>query len=280
MSCARPNEPASAQEAAEILLQLVGGTRRPRQDHARAFRARPGLLLQPRQAAQPGGRGARPSELGRAPPRRRQARRQHGDPEQARQADGRGMGAAAPPSPVRRDARRAAERMAGHLDRRGRVPPRELGRQGLPARHRRRRDPARRTDRRDRRRLRRDHLGAVVQGAREPNRSPRRARALRRDAVRPAPRARLREHLARQDAARAGPALVALTRAASRPPAADAVHRRVARRGRGHREHRRGRYSAHRAPRRLRPSAPQLRSSSQRSRARRPRRSRHPARQR
>ena len=152
------------------------------------------------------------------------------------------MGAAAPPSPVRRDARRAAQRVAGHLDRRGRIPPRELGRQGLSAGHRRRGDPTRRTDRGDRRRLRRDHLGAVVQGAREPNRSPRRARTLRRDAVRPPPRARLREHLARQDAARDGPALVALTRAAARPPAADAVHRRVARRGRGHREHGRGRY--------------------------------------
>ena len=86
--------------------------RRPRQDHARPRRARSRLLLQPRQAAQPGGRRSRPSELGRAPPRRRQARGQRGDPEQARQADRRGMGAAAPPSPVRRDARRAAQRMA------------------------------------------------------------------------------------------------------------------------------------------------------------------------
>ena len=145
------------------------------------------------------------------------------------------MGAAAPPSPVRRDARRAAQRMARHLDGRGRVPPRELGRQGLPARHRGRGDPAPRTDRRDRRRLRRDHLGALVQGAGEPDRSPRRARALCGDAVRPAPRARLREHLARQDAARDGPALLALTCTAPRPPTAHAVLWRGGRRGRGHR---------------------------------------------
>ena len=63
------------------------GARRPRQDHARALRTRPRLFLQPRQAAKPGSRGARPSQLGRAPARRRQAQCQHGDPEQARQAD-------------------------------------------------------------------------------------------------------------------------------------------------------------------------------------------------
>ena len=93
--------------------------------------------------------------------------------------------------------------------------------------------PLRRTHRRDRRRVRRDHLGTLVQGGRRRRRGPGGDRALLRDAVRPAPRARIREHLPRQDAARDGPALVALACPRPRPSAADALDRRLHRRGGG-----------------------------------------------
>src|SRR6266581_3081087 len=53
---------------------------------------------------------------------------------------------------------RASARVARRMDRSGRPPPRALGRQGLPAWDHRRGDPVRRTDRGDRRRFRRDHL--------------------------------------------------------------------------------------------------------------------------
>ena len=82
--------------------------------------------------------------------------------------------------------------LARPLGGRRRVSPRALGRHGLSARPGRRGDPARRADRRDRRRLRRDHLGALVQGAGDRDRRPRRDRALLRHAVRPAPRPRVR----------------------------------------------------------------------------------------
>ncbi len=60
--------------------------------------------------------------------------------------------------------RRADARVAREMDGRGRIPPRTMGRAGLPARARRRGDPARRPDRRRRGRLRRDHVGALLQG--------------------------------------------------------------------------------------------------------------------
>ena len=106
------NERASAQEAAEILLQLAGALdvhdkiTRGHAERVRAYSYSLGKQL---------GLGgddldrlnwaALLHDVG-------QARRQHRDPQQARQADRRGVGAAAPPSVVRRDARRAAQRMA------------------------------------------------------------------------------------------------------------------------------------------------------------------------
>ena len=56
----------------------------------------------------------------------------------------------------------AAARLARRVGRRDRLPPRELGRHRLSARHRRRGDSARRPNRRDRGRLRRDHVGALL----------------------------------------------------------------------------------------------------------------------
>ena len=124
--------------------------RRPRQDHARSRRARPCLLLQPRHPAPAVAGGTRPAQLGCAPARHREARGQHGDAQQPRQADGPAVGGAEAASAARRDARRADARLAGRVVGRGRPPPRALGRKGLPARNRGRGDPVAWPHRRDR----------------------------------------------------------------------------------------------------------------------------------
>ena len=74
----------------------------------------------------------------------------------------------------------------------GPPPPRALGRQRLPARLARRRDPARGRDRRPRRRGRRDDDGPPVQRAPDARRGDRRGRAQPRHAVRAGRRRRVR----------------------------------------------------------------------------------------
>ena len=106
------NEAASAQEAAEILLQLAGALdvhdkiTRGHAERVRAYSYSLGKQLSLRtDELDRLNWAALLHDIGKLDD-------QPGDPEQARQADGRGMGAAAPPSLVRRDARRAAQRMA------------------------------------------------------------------------------------------------------------------------------------------------------------------------
>ena len=140
------------------------------------------------------------------------------------------MGALRSAPALRRGPRRAAPRVARRLGGCSRISPRALGRRGYPRGVAGARDPARRPDRGDHRRVRRDHLGAVVQGVLEPRRGPNRDHAMLRHAVRSAPRSGVRQHVARQDAARDRSALVAHPRADPRPAAAHAVTRRLVRR--------------------------------------------------
>ena len=221
---------------------------RARQDHARPLRARARVRGDDRPGAAPVRGGDRPAQLGGAAARRRQAGDRERDPQQAGTAVGGGVAAAQAPSALRRGAGRADAPVARRVGRRRRLPPRALGRHGLPARDRRRADPAAGPDRGHRRRLRRDHLGALLQGSGVADGRPRGDRPLRRGAVRPAPGAGVPRRLARADADGDGPAVVAGARARARSHPTHARTRNGRELGRRRHRLRRRRPGGHRRP--------------------------------
>ncbi len=173
---------------------------------------------------------------GRADARRRQARHSRHHPAQARSPDsGRVRGDEAPPA----DRPRHPQGLVVQHPAPGRDdcadPPREVRRQRLPARARRRGDPDRGPHRRGRRRLRRPHLGAALQAgladvardraaARRP-RQPLRPRLRRRPLSAPGTRSSQCRSRYQDEHDRARPALAA---EAGKPPAVPAGSRRSA----------------------------------------------------
>ena len=166
------------------------GGRRARRVHGKPLAARRRVLGANRAPPRRRRRSGRADPARRQPPRPRQARDPGGGPPQAGRAERGGAAhpraASADRLPDAREPRRPARRRVGPPS------PRALGRRRLPEPARRRPDPARGADHLRRRRLRRDDVRPRLLAGDATAGGARRARALRRHAVRPRGRASAR----------------------------------------------------------------------------------------